>query len=432
MVDTGSLPWLLVQLAALLVCALALGRVAVRLGLPAVIGELLTGILLGPSVLGALLPPVALRLFPAEAGQRQLLDAVGLVGMVLFVGLTGMEIDVQGLRRRRSALAWVSVCGLVLPFALGVVAGLNTPTELLAHESDRTVFSLFLGVALSVSAIPVIAKILTDMRLLRHPIGQLTLGVAVIDDAVGWALLGAVSAFALHGLHAGRAVGSLVLLVLFVLLAVVSRRPVQRLLSSTSGAHPRAAAVGSIAVVAGYAALAHALSLEAVFGAFVGGLVAGSATHLTPLRPVRRLTLSVLAPVAFAIAGLRVELDLVTDPLVARTGVALLVLAVVGKFVGAYLGARISRLTRWEGIALGAGLNTRGMIQVIVAAVGMRVGILTEATYTLLVLVAITTTLMAPPTLRWAMRRIAPTELERDEGLGAVRPGVRPPDLPPP
>jgi Kef-type K+ transport system membrane component KefB len=411
-VDAGSLLWLLVQLAALLVCALALGRLAVHLGLPAVIGELLTGILLGPSVLGALAPSVSRWLFPPDAEQSRLLQAVGLVGMVLFVGLTGMEIDVQGLRRRRSSLVWVSLCGLVLPFVLGVAAGLKTPTELLVDESHRMVFSLFLGVALSVSAIPVIAKILSDMRLLHRDISQLTLGVAVIDDAVGWCLLGAVSAFSLHGLDGRQAVSTLVQLLLFVLLAALSRRPVQSLLASTSGSHPRTGAVGSLAVVMGYAALAHVLSLEAVFGAFIGGLVAGPARYLRPFKPVLRYTLSALATVAFAIAGLRVDLQLLTEPLAVWTGLTFLVLAIVGKFSGAYLGARISRLTRWEGIALGAGLNARGMIQVVVATVGLRVGLLSETTYTLLVLVALTTSLMAPPMLRWAMHRIEPTAPE--------------------
>jgi Kef-type K+ transport system membrane component KefB len=406
--------WLLVQLAALLACALALGRVAARLGMPAVIGELLTGILLGPSLLGQLAPDVERWLFPPDAGSRRLLESVGLLGMVLFVGLTGMQMDLKGLRRRRSSLLWVGACGLVLPFALGVAVGLGTPVALLADESDRTVFSLFLGVALSVSAIPVLAKILTDMRLLHRDLSQLILGVAVIDDAVGWCLLGAVSAFAIHGLDAARAVTTLLQLVLFLTLAALSRRPVERLLKTTSVTHPATAAALSIGVVLGLAGLAQVLSLEAVFGAFVGGLVVRSSAHLRTLRPVRRLTLAVLAPVAFAIAGLRVELRLLTDPVVLRTGAILLALAVVGKFVGAYVGARVSGLTSWEGIALGAGLNARGMIQVVVATVGMRVGILSEATYTLLVLVAITTSVMTPPTLRWAMRRIEPTQPERE------------------
>lgn len=408
---------LLLQLASLLTGAVVLGRVAVRFGFPAVVGELLTGILLGPSVLGFLAPQLSRSLFPPVAAQTHLLESIGLLGVLLLVGVTGMQVDLRAMSRRRSNVVWVSICGLVVPLVLGTAAGLVVPSALLADSSSRWTFSLFLGIAMSVSAIPVIAKTLSDMRLLHRDIGQLTLAVAAVDDAVGWCLLAAVSAIAVHGWHASSTVISLVQLVGFLLIAtVIGRRAVARVMVAAAAASSEAAVGAGVAVVLTCAAVAHSLALEAVFGAFVGGLLVGAAptmAHVRPLAALRTITMSVLAPLAFAIAGLRVEIHLLTDPLVLVVGAAALLLAIFSKFVGAYAGARVSGLSPWEGIALGGGLNARGMVQIVVAAVGLRLGILTEATYTIIVLIAIATSVMAPPVLRLAMRHIEPTAQER-------------------
>ncbi|MFF2192270.1 cation:proton antiporter [Streptomyces sp. NPDC058157] len=401
---------LLLQLALLLLLALCLGRLAARFRMPAIVGELCAGVLVGPSVLGHLLPGLAAWVLPERPEQMHLLDAVGQLGVLLLVGITGMELE-SGLVRRSGATAVrVSVAGLVLPLGLGVATGYLLPGSLLPAGTDPTVFALFLGVALCVSAIPVIAKTLLDMDLLHREVGQLTLASGVIDDVVGWFLLSVVSAMATSGLTAGRLTASLLSPVGVVLLALLVGRPVVRLALRAAGRSPEpgpTVAVAALAVLLGSAGT-QALGLEPVFGAFVAGVLIATSGRLdrAKLAPLRTTVLAFLAPLYFATAGLRMDLTALAGPQVAAAAGAVLTVAVLGKFAGAYAGAKLSRLSGWEALALGAGMNSRGVIEVIVAMTGLRLGILGPETYTVVVLVAIVTSLMAPPLLRLAMARV--------------------------
>ncbi|HET9516837.1 MAG TPA: cation:proton antiporter, partial [Actinoplanes sp.] len=189
----------LLQVAVLLLGAFAMGRLAERFGMPAIVGELVTGVLLGPSLLGHLAPGFADRLIPAIGEQMHLLDALGQIGVLLLVGVTGAHLDVALLRRRGGSALTISLTGLFVPLGLGIAAGVLMPATMVGAGTERWVFALFLGVAMCVSAIPVIAKTLTDMRLLHRDIGQLTLAAGTVDDAVGWFLLSIVSAAATIG-----------------------------------------------------------------------------------------------------------------------------------------------------------------------------------------------------------------------------------------
>ncbi|WP_231515718.1 cation:proton antiporter [Herbidospora cretacea] len=345
----------LLQVGVLLLAAVVLGRLAVRMKMPAVVGELCAGILLGPSLLAHVAPGAAGWLLPQQTEQFHLLDAAGQLGVLLLVGLTGSHLDFGLARKRGATAAKVSLFGLAVPLALGIGTGL-----LLAPMgdagSDPTVFALFLGVAMCVSAIPVIAKTLFDMNLLHRDIGQLTLVAATVDDIFGWVMLSIVSVMATIGLQAQSVAQSLGSLLVVVVFAVVVARPlIREVFRRIRGS---ASVIGAtVIIIVLSAAGTHALKLEAVFGAFV---------------------------------------------------------AVVGKFAGAYLGARTSRLSSWEGVALGACLNARGVIEVVIAMVGLRLGVLNAEMYTILILMAVLTSLMAPPILRLAMARLTPTEEELD------------------
>jgi Kef-type K+ transport system membrane component KefB len=407
----------LLQLGILLLLALCLGRLAMRVGLPAVVGELLTGVLLGPSLLGWAAPELAGWLLPARPEQAHLLDAVSQLAVLLLVGVTGAHLDTRMLRRRAGTVVRVSLGGLLIPLVLGIGAGLVAPATLRTPTADRATFAAFLGVALCVSAIPVIAKTLTDMRLLHRDVGQLTLSAATIDDAVGWFLLSLVSAMAVGGLRPGGVLISAAYLIGFVVLAALAGRPLVRLAMRTAGraADSGPTAATAVIVILFGAAASQALALEAVFGAFIAGILVGSPQAVDPARlaPMRAVVLAVFAPIFLASAGLRVDLTALDRPIVIVSGAVLLALAVVGKFAGAYLGARLSRLSHWEGLALGAGLNARGVIQVVVATVGLRLGVLNTATYTIVVLVAVLTSVMAPPLLRRAMAHVEHSAEER-------------------
>lgn len=413
-----SLLVFLLAVTALLLIATLLGRLAQRFGMPAIVGELTTGVLLGPSLLGHLAPGVTGWLLPGDAGQMHLLDAVGQLGILLLVGLTGTHLDVGMVRRRKVAAVQISLGGLLLPLALGLGLGYLLPVSLTgAGAGGRPVFAGFLAVAMCVTAIPVIAKTLSDMRLLHRDVGQLTLAAGTVDDAVGWFLLSVVSMAATAGLSSGNVARAVAFLIGFVILAVVAGRPAVRgvmRLADRDEAAGASIATAVIVILLG-AATTQALGMEPVFGAFVAGILVGlpRAVNHAKLAALRTVVLSVLAPLFLATAGLRMDLTALADPSVALAAVVVLAVAILGKFTGAYAGARLSRLSRWEGLAIGAGMNARGVVEVVVALTGLRLGVLNVATYTIVVLVAVVTSLMAPPLLRYATARIDQNEGER-------------------
>ncbi|ORT93561.1 sodium:proton exchanger [Frankia casuarinae] len=428
-----SLLLFLLQLAMLLSLAILLGRVAVRLRMPAIVGELCVGVLLGPSLLGTLWPTFSDWFLPRDAAQFHLLDAVGQLGVLFLVALSGFEIDTRIIRRRSLTVARISLGGLLLPLGFGIVTGVLMPSSLLGPDGDRTVFALFLGVAMCVSAIPVMAKTLMEMRLTHREVGQLALAGGVIDDAVGWLMLAVVSAMATTGVRAGDTALSVLYVLgvgIFALTIgrVVVRAVLGRIIATSgagagAGADPGARSGSVVAFVAvlvlASAAGTQALELEAVFGAFLGGVVLGSSGLVdhASVAPLRIVVMAVLAPIFFATAGLRVDLTALSETRVLLAAVIVLAVAVFGKFAGVYAGARASRLTPWEGLALGAGMNARGVIEIVVASVGVRLGVLSTETYTIIVLVAIVTSVMAPPILRRAMRQVEQTAAEEQRRL---------------
>ncbi len=403
----------------LLGTAFLLGLLARRLNMPPIVGELCAGVLLGPSVLGHLDPPVAAWLLPRDPSQMHLIDGLGQFGVILLVGMTGISIDLRLLRHKAGTAAAVGAGALLLPLGCGAAVGLILPRTLMAGGSDRAVFVAFIAVAMCVSAIPVIAKTLLEMRLLHRDLGQLIISAATIDDVIGWLLLSVVSAMATGGLRAHHVLVSVAWLAALIGLSLTLARPAAdlslRLAGRSRDPGPMVAVV--VLIVLGFAAVSQAIGMEAIIGALFGGMVIGSSKWVNHdrLAPLRTFTVAVLAPVFFATAGLRMDLGALGRPVV--LGAALLVLAVAfaSKFAGAYLSARCVRLDHWNAVALGAGLNARGIMEIVLALAGLQLGVLTTAMYTIIVLVAIITSVLAPPVLRFAMRHTA--EVTREEQL---------------
>lgn len=416
-INAHSMLVLLLQLGVLLVLAIVLGRLAVRLRMPAVVGELTAGVLVGPSVLARVAPGWSAWLLPHNPAQQHLLDAIGQLGVLLLVGITGARIDLAMVRRKGAVAAQIGAGALLVPLGLGIGLGFVLPDALLTPGTHRVVFAAFLGVAMGVSAIPVIAKTLLEMRLLHRDVGQLIISAATLDDVVGWLLLSLVSAMATTGLRAGQVTVSVVSLLAVVALTFLLGRPVVnttlRLAEKATAPELSVAAVVVLLLLA--AAGTQALGMEPVLGALLCGILIGSSGRVPPerLAPLRTVVMGVLAPIYFATAGLRMDLTELGRPVVLGAALAVLALAIAGKFIGAYAGARSGRLSHWEGLAIGAGLNARGVIEVIVAMVGIQLGVLSTATYTIVVLVAIITSLVAPPLLRLATGRITVTDSER-------------------
>jgi Kef-type K+ transport system membrane component KefB len=321
----------------------------------------------------------------------------------------------------------VSVTSLVVPLALGVATGLLVPSGMLGHPNQRAVFALLIGIAMSVSAIPVIAKTLLDMRLLDRELGQMVLAAGVVDGTLGWLLLSVVSALTTTGVQPLPLAEAVASLLGVLALAPLARPAVAFVLRaagrSEGGDGMTAAAVVAMLLLAGGAT--QLLGLEAVLGAFLCGAVIRSTGEAgtAALAPVRTVVLSVLSPLYFATAGLRVDLTALVQPSVAVSAVAILAVAVAGKFAGAFVGATTSGLSRWEAVGLGAGLNSRGIVEVVVAGAGLRLGVLNGASYTAVILVAIATSVMAPPLLRLAVSHMD-RAAERRAAAAAVSDGA--------
>ncbi len=403
---------LLLQLAVLLFVARFLGEVMRKLGQPPVVGELLAGVVLGPSVFGALLPDVQAAMFPVSQHQSDLLAVVSWLGVLFLLIVTGLETDLGLIKRRgRSALV-ISAGGIIVPFLSGLALGWMLPDSYLASPEGRPVFALFMAVAMSISAVPVIAKVLMDLKLTRRDIGQLIMAAAMTDDTVGWILLSVVAGLATAGsvnlMSVAQALGGAAI---FLLLAfTIGARIVSRIINATDSMFGGSNAQLSIVLVIALAgaALTHRMGIEAVLGAFVIGILVVQAPRFRHevAHTLEMITTAFLAPIFFASAGVKVNLFRLADPEVFVVGLIVLAIACLGKFVGAYLGSWAAGVSHWERLAMGSGMNARGAMEIVVATVGLGLGILTVEVYSIIVMVAIVTSLMAPPLLRWTLSKV--------------------------
>lgn len=427
----------LIQLSVLLLLARLLGQAARRLGQPAVVGEIAAGVVLGPSVLGQLAPDVFEWLFPVDALQSGLLFAIGWVGVILLLLATGFETDLTLVRKLGKAAFWVTVGSLVVPFAFGLASGLAAPGTLVGDDVGRSGFALFLAAALTISSLPVIAMILNELGLQRRNVGQLAIAVAMASDVIGWILLGLIAGLASSGeFDVDHLVSVTVGLVAFLGAAVLlGQRIFDAILREMrrQGLGPGGWVTMMIVFALGLGAITQAIKVEAVFGAFIAGILIGRSRYRSHEAEdqIEVITTSFAAPVFFGLAGLRIDLTALGDATVAVWTGIVVAAAAASKIIGSMVGARVAGLPRREGMALGTALNARGALGLVVATVGLTLGILNEQSYTILVLMAVATSMTAAPVLRRLMAdwKGSPEEevrLRREAKLAGnvlVRPG---------
>ncbi|MEU1010668.1 cation:proton antiporter [Streptomyces sp. NPDC005890] len=392
---TNQLFALFSDLALILVLAQLLGAVARRFSQPAVIGEVLAGIMLGPTLLGH---KASDFLFPTDI--RPMLTALADVGMAVFMFIVGLELDRKILRGTGRLAATVSLSSILLPFGLGALLALLLVEDNAPHH--RLGFVLFMGTAMSVTAFPVLARILTDRKMQHTPVGGLALACAAIGDVLAWCMLAAVVALAGGG---GAHQWYLLLLVPYtgVMLWVV--RPLLRKLLATGDGTSRLSPAALTAVLAGLlvsGAVTEKIGLHFIFGAFFFGVVMPKEST-ERLRAditdrVGHVSTHLLLPVFFISVGLKVDLsDL------GRSGwldfALILLVAVSGKFLGAFLSARAHGVTARQSAVLATLMNTRGLTELIILTAGLQLGVLNERLHSLMVAMAVVTTAMAGPLL---------------------------------
>jgi K+:H+ antiporter len=414
------------QMLALMIVGRLLGEAMLRLRQPAVMGQLLAGLLLGPSLFGWLLPDWQHALFPKNPDQKAMLDAVSQFGILLLLLLTGMETDLKLVRQTGRASVMASLMGIVVPFACGVALGEMLPDSLLPDPGRRLITSFFLGTALSIASVKIVAMVVREMNFMRRTVGQVILASAIIDDTVGWIIVSIIFSLALHGsFELGSLAQSIIGTLVFMAVSLtLGRRVVFFIIRWVNDNFvSEFAVITAILVIMGVmASITHLIGVHTVLGAFVAGILVGESPILTRHidEQLRGIITAFFAPVFFGVAGLSADLTVLVDPKMALLTAGLIVIASVGKFSGAFVGAELGGLTRKEGFALACGMNARGSTEVIIATVGLSMGALNQNLFTMIVAMAVLTTTAMPPTLRWALARIPlrkeeKQRLEREE-----------------
>jgi Kef-type K+ transport system membrane component KefB/nucleotide-binding universal stress UspA family protein len=407
------------QLALLMFVGRLLGELMVRLGHPAVMGQLLAGLALGPSLLGALFPDLQHAIFPAAKEQKAMLDAIAQFGVLTLLLLTGMETDLRLVRRTGGASAIVSLTGIVVPFVCGVALGEALPDSMLPDPGKRLITSLFLGTALSIASVKIVATVIREMNFMRRTVGQVILASAIIDDTIGWMITAVIFSMALQGHVDMLSIIQSVLgtLAFMGLSLTIGRRVVFIIIRWVNDyfASDFAVITAILLIMCTMALITDLIGVHTVLGAFVAGILIGESPILTRHidEQLRGLVIAFFMPVFFGTAGLSADLTILKDPSLLFLTLGLIAVASVGKFGGAFVGGKLAGLTFRESLALGTGMNARGSTEVIIATIGLSMGALSQNLFTMIVTMAVVTTMVMPPTLRWTLSRLPMRKEER-------------------
>jgi Kef-type K+ transport system membrane component KefB/nucleotide-binding universal stress UspA family protein len=408
---------LLLQIAVVLLVARAVGWAFRAVRQPQVVGEMAAGILLGPSLLGWVAPGVSAALFPpASLGY---LDTLSQVGLLLFMFLVGLEFDARLLRGRGGAVVATSAASIVVPFALGATLAVYLHPRLSDDGVSLTGFALFLGAAMSVTAFPVLARILTERNLLHTRVGSITLACAAVGDVIAWAILAVVVAIVRSSaVETPLWLTLLGTLAYLVAMSLVVRRGLLWLerFYRSRGRLTQDMLAGILVLLLASAWTTEWLGIHALFGAFALGAVMpkepGFVHDLT--ERLEDVTVVFLLPLFFAFTGLRTSIGLVSGAEAWMGAGLILLVAVVGKFGGSAAAARATGLPWREAGALGILMNTRGLMELVILTIGLELGVISPTLFTMMVLMALLTTFMTTPLLEL----IYPARLIRESGVG--------------
>ena len=407
------------ELGLLLLVGRLMGEAAQRLGQPAVMGQLIGGLLLGPSVLGLVWPAAQHALFPSAAEQKSMINAVSQLGILMLLLLTGMETDLQLVKRVGRAAVTVAAAGVALPFICGFALGEMLPDALLPKPDARLVTAIFLGTALSISSVKIVAMVVREMNFMRRDLGQIIVASAILEDTIGWVIIAVALGLASAGTVDLWSLGRAVLGTAAFMAASLTfgRRIVFYLIrwanDNFTSDFPVITTI--LVIMIAMALITQLIGVNTVLGAFVAGILIGESPILTRHidEQLRGLIVALFMPVFFGLSGLSADLTVLKNPNLALLAFGLIAIASVGKFLGAFLGGKLGGLTRAESLALGCGMNARGSTEVIVATIGLSMGVLNQNLFTLIVTMAIMTTMAMPPMLRWALKRLPMRKKER-------------------
>jgi Kef-type K+ transport system membrane component KefB len=410
---SNTLMHVLLALIVIILAARGLGALFKFVRQPPVVGEVIAGLALGPSFLGHFWPSATEFLLPP--GVAPFVSVIAQVGVILFMFLVGLELDTSRLRARTEATVAISHASIVVPFLMGSTLAIWLYPILSSSNVPFTTFALFLGVSLSVTAFPVLARILTDRGMHRTPLGVIALTCAAVDDVTAWCLLAFI--VSVVNAQASNAVVTLGLSAVYVLVMLTLVRPLaarlvkrQEIVKSL----PQGAVAVVFVALLTSAFITEAIGIHAIFGAFLLGAIIPHDSQLARklLESLEHFVVVLLLPAFFAFTGMRTQIGLVSGALHWAICIAIIVVASAGKFGGTLLAAKLTGLPTRDAASLGILMNTRGLMELIVLNLGLDLGLISPTLFAMLVLMAVVTTLATTPILHLLTRASVPAAAE--------------------
>jgi Kef-type K+ transport system membrane component KefB len=399
---------LLLQLCVMLVMARLMAEAARKFKLPAVVGEILGGILLGPTILGMINPDWFHGLFPTPSTNATILSGFVQAAMVMLLFIAGLEVDLHIVwQQRRQALS-TSMLGLVIPFFVGFIFPYYFPSFFgIANHDQHLVFALFMGTAMAITALPVIVRILMDLNLFKSRIGLLIVTSAMIDDTVGWIIFSVI--LGMIGKHGDSfSVGyTIALTITFVLVMLtLGRGLLNRVLPWVNNKLAWPGGVLSLSLAMSFlaAAFTEYIGIHAVFGAFIMGIAFGDSEHFSERAKeiVHQFINNIFAPLFFVSIGLRVNFLTNFDWLLT---LIIILIAFTGKIIGSGLGTRLGGFSWRESLAAACGMNARGAMEIILGIVALENGLINEKVFVSLVIMALVTSISSGPLMKWMLKK---------------------------
>lgn len=398
---THPLAILLLQIITIIFFARTFGFIFTKIGLPSVIGEIFAGLFLGPSFLSGWFPEFNSYLFPIESlGNLQFLSQVGLV---LFMFVIGMELDLKVLKNKANDALMISHSSIFLSFSLGMLLAYTIYDNYAPENVPFLSFSLFMGTAMSITAFPVLARIIHERNLTKTKLGSLVITTAAIDDLTAWCLLATVIAI----VKAGSIAASLFTILLALLFVFVMLKMVQPFLKKMGEifSNKEVMSLNVVAAIFGVllisAFIAEIIGIHALFGAFLAGVIMPPSVNFRKIviEKTESVALGLLLPLFFVFTGLRTQISLLNEGHLWKLAALIISMAIAGKFIGSSLAARFTGQSWKNSMAIGALMNTRGLMELVVLNIGYDLGILSPEIFAIMVLMALVTTVMTGPML---------------------------------